>query len=188
MNLLSELPERLATARLDLAPWSAADVDQLSAALAESVDHLYPWVPWATGVRPTADEIAGLLGCWIAERAAGQNAIYALRTRGSGTLVGGAGLYARVGPGRLEIGYWIRRSHAGQGLATEAARALTDLAQETPGVTHVEMHIDPANHASTRVPEKLDYALLERRPHASPRPGRSAEMLIFVRDCVHGER
>jgi RimJ/RimL family protein N-acetyltransferase len=119
------LPTRIETARLVLRPWTAADAEPLQAALDESVEHLLPWIPWATPRAPGAEETRALLEGWIAQRESGDNFMYAIFHSDTGRLAGGIGLYARVGPGRLEIGYWLRRTAAGFGYATEATAAIT---------------------------------------------------------------
>lgn len=153
------LPPRLETERLLLRPWELADAAQLEEALGESVDHLLPWIPWATREAPSRKQTEGLLAGWIAQRVDGDNFMYAVFDRETGTLVGGIGLYARVGPDALEVGYWIRQSAAGRGLATEATRALTGVGLGVPGIRRLEIHTDPRNLASRRVPEKLGYTL-----------------------------
>jgi RimJ/RimL family protein N-acetyltransferase len=153
------LPARLETERLVLRPWELTDAAPLEAALGESVDHLLPWIPWATHDAPSRRQTEGLLAGWIAQRESGDNFIYAVFDRDGGTLVGGIGLYARIGPDALEVGYWIRRSAAGRGLATEATRVLTGAGLAVPGIRRLEIRTDPRNLASRRVPEKLGYAL-----------------------------
>ncbi len=49
------------------------------------------------------------------------------RTNGAPRLVGGVGL--KPDEGAFELGYWIARSHWGLGIATEAARAVVDMAR-----------------------------------------------------------
>lgn len=71
--------------------------------------------------------------------------------------MGGTGLHPRVGPGALEIGYWISVRHVGRGYATEAAAALTRVAFEVHGVERMEIRCDPRNEASAAVPRKLGY-------------------------------
>jgi RimJ/RimL family protein N-acetyltransferase len=72
-------------------------------------------------------------------------------------VLGGCGLYPRVGPGAIEIGYWLSVMHTGNGLATEAAAALTRLAFAAPGIDRVEIRCDPRNAGSARVPRRLGY-------------------------------
>lgn len=155
---LPALPERLETERLVLRLWSPDDAPLLHEALGESVDHLYPWIPWATGRAPDPAQAVRLLEGWLGQRTRGENVIYAIVDPG-GRLVGGVGAYARVGPGALELGYWLRASAAGQGYATEATGCLADAASTLPGVQHLEIHTDAANGASRRVAEKLGFHL-----------------------------
>ncbi len=157
------LPPRVETQRLALRPWLGEDLDAVRAALEESVDHLLPWIPWATAEKPTAEQVRALLAGWIEQRESGSNFIYAIFDRAEGRLLGGIGLYARVGPGSLEIGYWLRRSASGSGFATEAARALAAAAFALDGVRALEIHTSPENLASRRIPEKLGYRLIETR-------------------------
>jgi RimJ/RimL family protein N-acetyltransferase len=157
------LPGSLESERLVLRPWHPGDAEALREALAESVQHLRPWIPWATPEAPTPEETESLLAGWIAQREAGENFIYAVFDRETGRLVGGIGLYARIGPDALEVGYWIRRSDAGRGLATEATHALTHAGFGVPGISRLEIHTDPRNLASRRVPEKLGYELTALR-------------------------
>lgn len=103
------------------------------------------------------DRVQELLGSWIRDFEVGNSYIFSVWEQSEAALVGGVGLYPRVGPGALEIGYWIRRTRAGRGFATEASHALTQLGFEFPGVVRIEMHVDPRNHASLRIPEKLGY-------------------------------
>lgn len=72
-----------------------------------------------------------------------------------GAAVGSCGLHRRVGPGGLEIGYWIHPAVLRRGLATEAARLLTDAAFSVPGIDRV----DPPRRSQPR----------ERRHRAQPR-------------------
>jgi RimJ/RimL family protein N-acetyltransferase len=78
-------------------------------------------------------------------------------------VVGGSGLHARIVEGGLELGYWIRVSQTRRGYATEVARALTTAGFEVPGVVRVEVHCDPRNLFSRRIPERLGYRLVETR-------------------------
>ncbi len=175
------LPPRIATARLLLRPWQSSDVDALHAALGESVEHLLPWIPWATPQAPSMEEARTLLSGWIAQRESGQNFIYAILRRDGGGLLGGIGLYARVAPGHLEIGYWLRRTAAGLGYATEATAAMTAAGLDVPGVSGLEIHTDSRNVASIRVPVKLGYRRVEGvRDDRTGKGDKSREMAVFV--------
>jgi len=174
------LPASLQTSRLLLRPWVRTDEIALQAALGESVAQLLPWIPWATAAEPTPEESRALIQRWIGERETGTNFIYAMFERASTRLVGGVGLYNRVGPGALEIGYWVRTAAAGAGYATEASAALTKAGFALPGIERMEIHIDPRNAPSRRVPEKLGYTLLEIRGGDRVREGVAGDTMVFV--------
>jgi RimJ/RimL family protein N-acetyltransferase len=96
-------------------------------------------------------------------------------------VVGGSGLHSRVGDDAFEIGYWIRSSEAGQGLATEAVGALTRVAFEVCGVDRVEIHVEPANEPSLAIPHKLGFreeATLRRRLNATTERDRR-DVIVF---------
>ena len=80
------------------------------------------------------------------------------RTSGAPELVGCCGLGRRPS-GSVELGYWIARPHWGRGLATEAARALIEIAR-TLGLRSLEAGHFVDNPASARVLEKLGFVAL----------------------------
>jgi hypothetical protein len=59
----------------------------------------------------------------------------------------------------VEVGYWLDAAATGQGLATEATRALLAAAAMPPGMTHVEIRCDAANGPSAAVPRRLRFHL-----------------------------
>ncbi len=150
-------PESLRTARLLLRGWIPEDAKQLKEAIDESIAELLPWIPFAQEEPTTLDQLRARLDGYREDLLAGRHALYAIFDAAGQRLLGGIGLYRRVGPGALEIGYWIRTTEAGKGLTTEAARALTDVGLAIDGVERVEMRLDPANRASAAIPKKLGY-------------------------------
>ena len=77
------------------------------------------------------------------------------RTGGPPLLAGTCGLGRRPS-GAVELGYWIARDHWGRGLATEASRALVDIARML-GLKMLEGAHFTDNPASGRVLEKLGF-------------------------------
>jgi RimJ/RimL family protein N-acetyltransferase len=159
------------------------DAAALSAAATASLEHLRPWMPWATpdGV----SLVAQAAHCRQAEVQweAGTDFSYVLRLPDDpdGPVVGGLGLHRRIGPGAVEIGYWTHVDHAGRGYMSAAAQAMTDVAEALPGVNRVEIHTDQANWRSAAIPPKLGYRLerlQDRRPEA---PAESGRLQIWVR-------
>jgi RimJ/RimL family protein N-acetyltransferase len=60
-----------------------------------------------------------------------------------------------IGAGETEIGWRLKRSAQGRGLATEGARAVQEHARQALGIDRLVAHIQPGNAASQRVATKL---------------------------------
>jgi ribosomal-protein-serine acetyltransferase len=135
------------------------DVGALLSAVTESLDHLRPWMPWAANYsRESAEEfLASSNQSWD------DGTVYNYAITTAGALAGGVGLMARIGPGGLEIGYWVHQAYTRRGLATAAAAALVEQAFRLPGVERVEIVHDELNVASGGVPRKLGFTEVGRR-------------------------
>ncbi len=155
------------------------DAPALSVAASESIEHLRPWMPWATpeGVSVEAQSLrmSGPAWSWTPDSDYGYGVFVA-----DGRLVGALGVHRRVGPGALEIGYWVHADHIRRGIATESARALTDVGLALPGIRRMEIHCDAANVASAAVPTKLGYRLVGSEDHEPESPGEEGRRLIWV--------
>lgn len=148
---------RIETRRLVVRCWAPADAPLLKAAIDASLDHLRPWMPWARGEQEDIDARVKHLRQWRAKFDLDQDYVYGIWNRAEDSVLGGTGLHTRRGPHTLEIGYWIHADHINQGLATEAAAALTRVAFEVNSVRCVEIRNDPTNLPSAAVPRKLGF-------------------------------
>lgn len=150
-------PYRVVSERLVVRCWEPRDASRLKDAIDSSLDHLRPWMVWAhSEPRPLADKIA-LLRRFRGQFDRGRDFVFGIFDRDETLVLGGAGLHTRSGEDAYEIGYWIRSSHAGRGLATEATAALTRVAFELCGVDRVDIRVDPANAASLAIPRRLGF-------------------------------
>ena len=106
-----------------------------------------------------------------------------LRARTSRGCSAGAGCTRAPGRTRSRSATGSAPTPRGQGLASEAAAALTRVAFERCGVDRVEIRIDPANERSQRVPERLgftqrgDAAAAAARQARRGRPARRGDLL-----------
>jgi len=170
-------PETLTYGNVELRRWRASDVDLCFRLVRESLEHLRPWMPWATPQYSRADA-ADYLDRSEEDWAAGTAFNYLIVA--AGAPVGSAGLMARIAPGGLEIGYWVHPDYTARGIATAAAAALTEAAFALPGIDHVEIQHDEVNLASGRIPAKLGYQAVEtRRSRFEPAPGDSGVTQVW---------
>jgi RimJ/RimL family protein N-acetyltransferase len=150
------------------------------AALAISLSELQRWLPWAHTM-PTAEDEIAVLTAGMAAFNADEEWAYMLYELESGELVGGAGLHRRVGPGAVEIGYWVRSDRTHRGYATSAARALTDAAfKHRSDIERVEIHMDQANLRSAAVPAKLGFRLEREDDREVLAVGESGRGFVWV--------
>ena len=157
---------RICTERLVIRCWEPADAPLLKEAIDSSLDHLRPWMPWTRDEPQSTESKVRLLRHFRGAFDLDQDYVYGILSRDERLVLGGTGLHTRVGPRALEIGYWIRSSHLHQGLATEAAAALTRTAFQVNEVHRVEIYCDQRNVRSAAIPRKLGYV------HEATRRGR----------------
>ncbi len=170
-------PEHLSHAAVTLRRWRADDAELSFRLVSESLEHLRPWMPWATNDYALDDARYYLKRC-EAEWAEGTAFQYLVLANGAPA--GSAGLMARIGPGAMEIGYWVHPAYTGQGVATTASAALTEAAFALPGIDRVEIHHDVLNLASERVPAKLGFEHVRTcQSRFVPAPGESGTAKVW---------
>ena len=159
------VPAELRTARLVLRRWRPDDAPRLHAALAPSVAHLAPWIPWAVAEPSPVPELEQRLARFAASFDEAREWLWGIFTIDGGALVGGIGLHPRDALGRVpfaaadrvEMGYWLHVDATGQGYATEAAAAVLATARALPHVSHVEIRCDARNAPSAAIPRRLGF-------------------------------
>ncbi|MFE9421611.1 GNAT family N-acetyltransferase [Kitasatospora sp. NPDC006697] len=159
---------------------TTADADPVNQAIVRNIDHLRPWMAWAAS-SPTPAHTAEMTRVGWQLWEAGTDFMYVLERAGRpDSVLGMFGLHRRIGPGALEIGYWVDREHTGRSLATNGAAALTRAALALSDIERVEIHCDQANAASAAVPRKLGYRLdrIDRQPIDTP--AATGKKLIWI--------
>jgi RimJ/RimL family protein N-acetyltransferase len=162
------LPERIEGDGVLIRRWLVADAEAMERALAESAEHLRPWMEFMAEEPLTIEQRGGMLADWEAEWSEGGDVRHAVLV--GKNVAGSCGLHRRRGPQTLEIGYWIHPSFTRQGLATTVARLLTDAAFTVPEITAVEIHHDKANIASAGVPRRLGFQFVGEEPDRAAAP------------------
>ncbi len=138
---------------VSIRPFRLKDAQALFDAAVESCGHVYPWLPWC---RPgyTMDEAVGWLRHCRQSWATGSEFNFAI-VDSAGALLGGCGLNRLDGPHRTaNLGYWVRSSALGMGVATQAVGKLVSFAFGNTDLRRLEIVASVANIASCRVAEK----------------------------------
>jgi RimJ/RimL family protein N-acetyltransferase len=140
----------LKSSRLNLRPFSEDDLDDLAALMANT-----DFMRFSLGMF-SREQTAGFLEKVRTRDREGLPSQFALILRANQKLIGYCGFFLQTVDEmeELEIAYRLDPSHWGQGLATEAARAVRDHAFDDLQLSRVISLIHPDNIASRRVAEK----------------------------------
>jgi RimJ/RimL family protein N-acetyltransferase len=169
------VPRLIHTERLVLRPFAANDAPALLPVLEANQAHLGRWIPehvWRPAPLPElAVRLAGFAEAFDADRAWR----YVIVMPDGATMLGEADLFPRNADGRVpypesdrgEIGYWLRADVCGRGLATEAARAMLEVARSLPRIAQVIVRCDELNTASCAVPRRLGFAFADTERHGA---------------------
>ena len=148
-----------------LRPYAPDDAEALWEAVRESVAEVSPWLPWCHAEYSRAEAVE-----WIRTRAplAAEKSEYGLAiVGGDGRFLGGCGINQINRTHRFgNLGYWVRTSATGRGVATEAVRQAAAFAFRTTDLVRLEILCAVGNSRSQRVAERagaLREGVLRRR-------------------------
>jgi ribosomal-protein-alanine N-acetyltransferase len=121
---------------------------------------------------PLKDAVAAvvLIGTYLAAWNNGTRFVFAI-TDGDRNFVGMINLFRRDQPGLWSVGFWIMPEQWGKGFATEAARAIIDLAFRRVAAHVVHAAHVHSNLQSQRVLAKLGMRFTLRREHGISKNG-----------------
>src|SRR5688500_17835656 len=111
--MIQRVPEVLADAAITLRRYRLDDAGALKESSTVSHEHLRQYMPWALE-RPTDESVMSFITQAAEDFRTSGNANFAITRTEDGTYVGGCGIHDRVGPGALEIGYWVDVRHVRQ--------------------------------------------------------------------------
>lgn len=144
---------QLVDEELLLRPFRLSDASQLYCAVHESLKELKPWMSWASD---GYTELSAREYITIARARWEEHTFYAFAITRREEFLGACTL-SSIHPiyHFCNLGYWVRTSSHGQGIAGRAAKLVARFAFEQLGLIRVEIVIGLGNHASLRVAEKI---------------------------------
>jgi RimJ/RimL family protein N-acetyltransferase len=179
--------------------WRPDDLAELLAVKQANHARLRPWMPWADQPA-TAESTATFLAESVGSFRSGSAWNYAVIACGpelvepgpapvpddvtavdGGAIVGACGLMARVGPGALEIGYWLAAEATGRGLMTDVVRSLAGVGFGLPGIERIEIHCDAANAPSAADARRAGFVHDRDEPVEPQAPAETGRSMIWLR-------
>lgn len=155
--IMRDFPFEFETKRLLIRGPLPGDGVEIQAAIAESIDELRPWMPWAAEV-PTVEASEIRIREKYSDFLARKDLLLHLFLKGTNTFIGSSGLHPiNWQVPSFEIGYWVRTAHARKGFVTEAVAGITDFAFAQLGAKRVMIRCDAKNVRSAAVPQRLGF-------------------------------
>ena len=171
--------------RLILRPPQLGDEAPINQAINNSLPELQRWMPWAqdSTMAPTVNFVKDAIEQWASE-SQGDFPLVIIHKE-TQKIIGASGFNnkSKVEVPMYEIGYWLETKYTGQGLCSEAIKALTKFAFETFLANRVQIVTQVGNVASRKVAEKCGYKLEATLKNycVDPLSGNPADDWIFAR-------
>ena len=152
-------PQAWRDGELLLRSYQPGDGAELNRATQSSLEHLRPWMPWASPDTTVEDSEA------FARRSRARWLLaeeWGVSVWRGGRLVASSGFMLRGRPledGTGEIGMWVRADEAGRGLGTRVLQAMVDWADAAWPFRKLTWLCERRNRASARVAEKCGFRL-----------------------------
>jgi ribosomal-protein-serine acetyltransferase len=135
-------------------PYEATDAEALWLAARESVAEVFAWLPWCHPEYSMAEAVE-----WVTSQArnAAEGREFAFAIIGpDGRYLGGCGVNQINAVHRFgNLGYWVRTSATGRGVASEAARQMAEFAFRNTDLMRLEIVCAVENRRSQRVAERV---------------------------------
>ncbi|HEY5728704.1 MAG TPA: GNAT family protein [Anaerolineales bacterium] len=150
MDLSTELTDGVVLLR----PFRMDDVEKVFESVRESLTELKPWMSWAHDgytLQETEDYVRITRARWE------ENTLFAfaITDANTGGILGGCGLSQKHPVYHFcNLGYWVRSSRHGQGIAGRAAKLIARFGFEQAGLIRAEIVMAVPNEKSRRVAEK----------------------------------
>ncbi len=140
---------------ITLRPFEFGEENELNKAVHESLPELKPWMTWANE-EYSSDMARNFIAITRAQWSSGTMYAFAIVDSVTGEFLGGCSL-SHIHPVYhfCNLGYWVRSSRHGKGIAGHAARLAAHFAFEKVKLIRTEIVIADGNQPSKRVAEKI---------------------------------
>ena len=149
------LSQEIKDDKILMRPFRFEDAEETYTAVRESLADLKPWMSWAHDEYSLSDSKEFIR---ITRARWGEGTLFAfvITDKQSGSVLGGCSL-SHIHPvyHLCNLGYWVRSSRRGEGVAVRATQLAARFAFEKIGLIRVEIVIALENRASIRVAEKV---------------------------------
>lgn len=136
-------------------PYCESDVALLFEAARESIENMYPFLPWCHPNYSLQDAREWVFSRQLAWQESREYS-FVITTNSEEIMLGGVGINAiNWAHCTGNLGYWVRKSVLGQGIAVKASQLAAQYAFEELKLNRLEIVLQPMNKASQRVAEKL---------------------------------
>jgi RimJ/RimL family protein N-acetyltransferase len=144
----------LADGEIIVRPYRPEDIPALFEAARASIPELSEWMPWCHpnySIEETRSFILSRPEQWAKDAEYG----FGVFSREDGRFLGGVGVnFINRVHDMANLGYWVRSSETGRGIASKAARLVAQFGLGQLGFQRIEILAATANIASQRVAEK----------------------------------
>lgn len=149
------MPPTFQRAGVLVKPLEEKDRFSLYEAVRESIDTVGVWMSWCHAGYSINDADQWLASCAI-DWQSGSDREFGILDSATGQVLGCAGVNQINRPNNFaNLGYWVRASRTGQGVATTAATMVAAFAFYELKLTRLEVVARIGNSASRRVAEKI---------------------------------
>jgi RimJ/RimL family protein N-acetyltransferase len=149
----------LTDGRVTIRPLRPNDTELLFEAISESLPQLCTWLTWCNPGYTVVDCTAYILKSQQ-DWQKGEQFNFGTFDAKTNALLGSVALnQVNRAHNLANLGYWIRTSKAGQGLATASVKLIAQFAFQTLGLTRLEMVVPVGNAASQRTALKAGATL-----------------------------
>jgi ribosomal-protein-serine acetyltransferase len=140
----------LSNGHILIRPFRAEDIDPMCQAVRESITEVSPWLPWCHPDYRIEDSQAFVMSresAWKNE----DEYSFAVCDARTQMFLGGVGLNQVIRIYRCaNLGYWVRSSCVGRGVASSAVQLAARFGLEELGLQRIEILAATGNHASQR--------------------------------------